>query len=103
MNTREQINELAHTIRERFAVKRIILFGSQAHGQTDSDSDIDLCVVADLKDKRKLDLMREIRREARSVISSALDILVYDETEFADRAHLKTTLEHKISTEGEAL
>ncbi|MFQ5708467.1 MAG: nucleotidyltransferase domain-containing protein [bacterium] len=103
MDAREQIDHLANTIREKFAVKRIILFGSQAYGHPDGDSDIDLCVITDLKGKRKIEVMRDIRREVRSVISQALDILVYDETEFADRAGLKTTLEYKILTEGETL
>ncbi len=100
MNELEQIRDLANTIKEKFAVKRIILFGSRAYGPPDGDSDIDLCVITDLKDKRKIEVMREIRREVGSAISQALDILVYDEKEFSDRANLKTTLEYKILAEG---
>ncbi len=103
MEAQEQINHLANTIKEKFAVKKIILFGSRAYGHPDNDSDIDLCVITDLKDKRKIDVMRAIRREVRYAFSHALDILVYDEKEFADRAGLKTTLEYKILTEGETL
>ncbi len=103
MEAQEQINHLAKTIKEKFAVKKIILFGSRAYGHPDSASDIDLCVITDLKDKRKIDVMRAIRREVRYAFSHALDILVYDEKEFADRAGLKTTLEYKILTEGETL
>ena len=103
MDAQEQINHLANTIREKFAAKRIILFGSRAYGQPDSDSDIDLCVITDMKGRRKIDVMRDIRREVRSVISNALDILVYDEKEFAERAALKNTLEYKILAEGETI
>ncbi|MCH7603070.1 MAG: nucleotidyltransferase domain-containing protein, partial [Planctomycetes bacterium] len=73
----------------------MILFGSRAYGHPDSDSDIDLCVITDLKDQRKIDVMRAIRREVRYAFSHALDILVYDEQEFADRAGLKTTLAYR--------
>ena len=103
MEAQEQINHLANLIKEKFAVKKIILFGSRAYGHPDSDGDIDLCVITDLKDKRKIEVMRDIRREVRSAISHSLDILVYDEKEFSDRAGLKTTLEYKILTEGETL
>ena len=103
MDAQEQINHLANTIREKFAAKRIILFGSRAYGHPNSDSDIDLCVITDLKNKRKIEVMRDIRREVRSPISHALDILVYDEKEFTERANLKTTLEYKILTEGVTL
>jgi predicted nucleotidyltransferase len=103
MDAQEQINHLANTIKEKFAVKKIILFGSRAYGRPDCESDIDLCVITDLKDKRKIDLMRAIRREVGSAFSQALDILVYEEKEFADRAGLKTTLEYKILTEGRIL
>jgi hypothetical protein len=41
-----------------------------------------------------------IRRELLDLISSPLDILVYNEKEFAERSNLKNTLEHKIVTEG---
>jgi len=103
MEAQRQIAHLANTIKEKFPVKRIILFGSRAYGHADSASDIDLCVITDLEDKRKIDVMRAIRREVRHAFSHALDILVYDEKEFADRAGLKTTLEYKISTEGKTL
>ncbi len=57
METQDQIAHLANAIKEKFSVKRIILFGSRAHGHPDSDSDIDLCVITDLGDKRKLDVI----------------------------------------------
>ncbi len=103
MSVREQIHQVAHIIKKKFPVKRIILFGSRAYGHSDSASDIDLCVIADLENKRKIDVARAIRREVGPGLWYALDILVYDEEEFADRACLKTTLEYKILTEGETL
>jgi predicted nucleotidyltransferase len=96
----EQIKLLRDTLADKFGAKQIILFGSHASGKAEKDSDIDLCVITDLKSKRKIDLMREIRRELLDRISSPLDILVYNEDEFKERARLRTTLEHKILSDG---
>jgi uncharacterized protein len=81
-------------------VKLAYLFGSHAYGQPNSESDLDICVVLDLAGRRKLDWMREIRRELSKTVSSALDILVYEPKEFANIAKLTSTLEHKIKHEG---
>ncbi|MDY6970685.1 MAG: hypothetical protein SVR08_18835 [Spirochaetota bacterium] len=53
-----------------------------------------------MKGKRKIDIMREIRRKIIPFVSSPMDILVYDEKEFDERAELRNTLEYKISHEG---
>lgn len=96
----EQIKLLRDTLLGKFNAKEVILFGSHAYGKATKESDVDLCVITDLKNKRKLDLMREIRRELVDLISSPLDILVYNEDEFMVRARLKNTLEYKIMREG---
>ncbi len=95
-----QISLLKEVIGEKFGAKQVILFGSQAYGEVKPESDIDLCVIANLKNKRKIDLMREIRRALMNKISMPLDILVYSEREFAERAKLKNTLEYKILSDG---
>ncbi|MCI0441793.1 nucleotidyltransferase domain-containing protein [bacterium] len=96
----EQIKLLRDTIAGKFGAKQIFLFGSYASGKAGEESDIDLCVITDLKNKRKVDLISEIRRELIDRISSPLDILVYNEEEFKERARLRTTLEHKILSDG---
>lgn len=96
----EQIKLLRATLAGKFDATQIILFGSHADGNATAESDIDLCVIADLKNKRKIELMREIRRALIDLISSPLDILVYNEDEFNARAGFGNTLEHKIMREG---
>jgi predicted nucleotidyltransferase len=96
----EQIKLLRNTLAGKFDAKQIILFGSHAYGKAAKESDIDLCIIADLKNKRKIELMREIRRELVDLISNPLDILVYNEDEFIERAKLANTLEHKIMRDG---
>ena len=100
MQVSEQIEILKNTLKEKFAVKQIFVFGSHAYGEPDKDSDIDFCVIADLNNKRKIDIIREIRRELIELIFNPLDILVYSEKEFKERAALRSTLEHKILTNG---
>ncbi|NUO84266.1 nucleotidyltransferase domain-containing protein [candidate division KSB1 bacterium] len=100
IQARTQVELLRDTLTQNFGAKHIILFGSQANGEAANDSDLDLCVITSLQNKRKIDLMREIRRELGDRISSPLDILIYSEKEFFERAQLGSTLEHKIMTEG---
>ncbi len=96
----EQIETLVNKLKEKFNVRQIFIFGSQAYGKPDEESDIDLCVITDLKNKRKIDIVREIRRELIDLISNPIDILVYTEKEFNERADLRSTLEYKILVDG---
>ena len=96
----ERIEMLVNKLKEKFNVRQIFIFGSQAYGKPDEESDIDLCVITDLKNKRKIDIVREIRRELIDLISNSLDILVYSEKEFNERAGLRSTLEYKILMDG---
>ena len=98
--TTEQVEILRDTLAKKFDAKQIIIFGSYAYGKAAGDSDIDLCIITDLKNRRKIELIREIRRTLIDLISSPLDILVYNEDEFVERARLKNTLEHKILNDG---
>jgi predicted nucleotidyltransferase len=100
MKIKKQITSLVNTISKKYGAKKIILFGSYAYGLHDDNSDIDLCIIADIKGKRKIDILREIRRELISQISNPIDILIYDAKEFNDRASLNNTLEHKILMDG---
>ena len=96
----ERIEMLGSKLKEKFNVRQIFIFGSQAYGKPDEESDIDLCVITDLKNKRKIDIIREMRRELMDLISNPLDILVYTEKEFNERAGLRSTLEYKILMDG---
>ena len=96
----ERIETLVNKLKEKFNVRQIIIFGSQAYGKPDEESDIDLCVITELKNKRKIDVTREMRRELIDLISNPLDLLVYTEKEFNERAGLRNTLEYKILLDG---
>ena len=96
----ERIGILVEKLKEKFDVRKIIIFGSQAYGRPDGESDIDLCVIAELDNKRKIDIIREMRRELIDLISNPIDLLVYTEKEFNERAGLRNTREFKILSDG---
>lgn len=100
MISKHQIKSLANFISERFDTKKIFVFGSYAHGKAASDSDLDLCIVTELGNRRKIDIMREIRQEIKSTFHFPLDVLIYDDEEFSGRALHQNTLEHNISKHG---
>ena len=99
-NISEEISLLRDTLTTKFEVRQIILFGSFAYGEPNKDSDIDVCVITEFSGKRKIEVIRAMRRELANLIASPLDILLYCEQEFEERARLKGSLEYKILTQG---
>ena len=98
-NIKEQIDNLVDRIKV-FDAKEIILFGSYATGTANEDSDIDLCIITDQNNKRKIDLMRELRRAIAPVLEFPVDLLVYSKDEFYERANISSSFEFKIQKEG---
>jgi uncharacterized protein len=100
MISKKQLTELANTLSKKFNTKKIFVFGSYAYGAPNIESDIDLCIITDLGEKRKIDLLRDIRREINFLFKYPLDILLYDDKEFTTRALHQNTLEYKILNQG---
>ncbi len=102
MISETELRLLTNKISQIIDTKKIILFGSYATGNSDEESDIDLCIITNEK-KRKLDIMREIRKNLSSVTDYPLDLLVYKEDEFYQKANLENSFEHQIMEEGSDL
>lgn len=94
------VDDLINKIGQEIPVEEIILFGSHAYGNPNEDSDIDLCILSKLNGQRKIDLIRQARKAIVPVTSKPVDILIYDQNEFYDRANVVSTLEFKIKNEG---
>lgn len=77
----EEIRTSAVDAFRRFDPDRIILFGSHAAGTADEDSDIDLIVVYDTRE-RFLDRLRELY--VAWTFPKSADILAYTPQEFED-------------------
>ena len=60
---RSELNTIVKTIADTGIVSKIILFGSFARGEETPDSDIDLCVLTPIKDRRPLDISIELRQK----------------------------------------
>jgi predicted nucleotidyltransferase len=76
---------LIRSIVAAYAPRRIVLFGSQARGASDPDSDLDLLVVLD-DDAPPEALSWRRRHEARKGYDGAVDIIPCRERVLAERA-----------------
>ena len=83
----------------QYSPNKIMLFGSQAKDRATAKSDIDLCVVVDTPNKRRLlaDMYYTIDSE------KPIDILLYTPNEWETCVNDTTSFAHKINTEGVAL
>lgn len=93
-----ELKKLAKKIKEITPATKIYLFGSYAYGTPTDESDVDLCILTD-ENKRKLEILREIRRNIGD-INYSLDILVYKTDEFKERVNNKYIMESKIYNDG---
>jgi predicted nucleotidyltransferase len=86
MAAADSITSMTHRIVQKFDPERIILFGSQARGDAEANSDIDLLVVfSQLLDKRRMSV--EIRR-ALAGFPVCKDIFVATPEEIERRRNL---------------
>lgn len=84
-------------------VSKIILFGSQARGEEMPDSDIDLCALTPIKDRHPLDITVDLRMKLYDIQKSPMDLLTYNQDEFARHAARPTSFEYEIAQNGVVL
>ena len=95
-----ELDTIVKTIADTGIASKIILFGSMARGEETSDSDIDLCVLTPIKDRRPLDISIELRRKLFNVKNAPLDLLTYNQDRFAEHAASPASFAHVINAEG---
>ena len=95
-----ELNTIVKTIADTGMASKIILFGSFAKGEEKPDSDIDLCVLTPIADRRPVDISIDLRRKLFNVKKMPLDILTYNQDRFAEHAALPTSFAHVIDKEG---
>lgn len=81
-------------------VTKIILFGSYARGDETLNSDIDLCVLTSVRDKRPIELMKDFNRKIWNAYKTSLDLLAYNQDNFYYYAEDPTSLEREIAEKG---
>ena len=80
-------------------VKAVILFGSRAKGSEKEWSDIDICIIADTENKRRL--ASRLQTEIESELP--IDIIVYTPSEWVACIKDDSSFAKKILTEGRIL
>ena len=74
--TQRELNTIVKTIADTGLASKIILFGSMARGDETPDSDIDLCVLTQIKDRRPRDMKVDLRMAILGVQKTPLDLLM---------------------------
>ncbi len=104
LNMKSEIKKITQQVTQLIAEgiqpKQIFLFGSYATGNEKQDSDLDIFVVTDLQNSKKIEITQKVRRLLIRKILMPVDIIVCDTKDFENKKNNRTTLEYIIATEG---
>jgi predicted nucleotidyltransferase len=101
LNPRNLIDQMVSRIISRYNPDKIILFGSQAQGRADGDSDVDLLVVMPVQGA-----IRTCTVEIGVMLNDipvSKDIVVTRPADFERRRYLAGTIEGAADREGQVL
>ena len=103
--SREQLSSIAEAIRRVSNPRLVILFGSQARGKADRNSDIDLLVVGDPPNMGRWSRRHEIGKIRRSLPNTKLpiDILFFTPEEVRKWRGTTNHIVSEAFREGEVL
>lgn len=92
----EEVQSIKNQIINKFHPVDVILFGSRAKGLARKSSDIDICVIKDTRNKRKLvqDILLEIDCDVD------LDVVVYTPAQWERYKDDKSMFAHVINKTG---
>jgi len=99
MTLKQEILDIAETIKQAVPVEKIYLFGSHAYGTPDADSDYDFFLVLPDNGLRQLDALLKARKALPLKRETPVDILGDYKRRFNERKKFNT-LERKIFREG---
>ncbi|MCW7071765.1 MAG: nucleotidyltransferase domain-containing protein [Methanophagales archaeon] len=94
----DELRELAERLREKYGVRRIIVFGSYVRGDLNEGSDIDLVVVGDFKER--------FHKRIASILNLTdlpIEPLCYTEEEFREMIRKNNSFISEVLKEGENL
>jgi predicted nucleotidyltransferase len=102
-NIKSELDRIVTTLAATGLVTKVILFGSYARGEETPDSDIDLCVLTPVTDRRPLDVGVELRVKLIDVQETDLDLIPFNQDEFSARAKCPGTFQNDIMKHGVVL
>ena len=100
---RDLKHKITHLFKKRLFVKRVILFGSVAHGKESPESDIDLLIVVKKENDKKIarDIIQQLNPVFLSLYGNMISEIIYSEKEWL--AKRNTPLAKNIESNGEVL
>jgi uncharacterized protein len=101
MISNDGINQAVNIIVQTARPNAVILFGSYARGNAGEESDVDLCVVEESLDDKRMESVR-IRR-ALSPLRIPVDIIVHSAQTVREWSEVTGTLIYSILQEGKVL
>ena len=101
MVTQQALQSAVRKLADSFHPERIILFGSQARGNADERSDVDLLVITEIQGSRRA-LMVAMDRALRG-IGFARDIVILTPAEFERDKEIPGTVARPAWKEGKIL
>lgn len=78
------ISKIAQALKEKYNPKRLFLFGSQATGKANKDSDYDFVMVVPDAKKSSVEEMSHARSLLFQKFKISADVFIYSEKEFED-------------------
>jgi len=97
----KNLEDIVHAIVRLDPPKKIILFGSRARGDADSESDVDLALLYDGLDRNPFDIAQALRMQLLGITTLPLDLLVFDFNDFEQRSRHNSNVENVILNEGQ--
>jgi len=96
MRTEIELQKITQQLIDRYNPAKLLLFGSRAKNSAGRSSDIDLCIIIEVADKRKLltDMYLSIESDV------PLDILLYSPDEWEQCVLDHTSFAYQINKEG---
>jgi len=78
-----QLKEISERLKKSYKAEKVILFGSYAKGEETEDSDVDLLVIAPLKERffERIALTKRLIRDLRNGLPVSPIVLTPEETE----------------------
>lgn len=95
-----EIKKITAQIIKNYRPERIILFGSLARGNFSEDSDVDLLIIKETKDRR-IDRIKKILLEVD--YNLPFEPLVYTQSELEERKKLGDSFILEVLSEGKVL